>query len=50
MKDITKSWLERLVAINRDLKNSQDEGVKYQRVNQLIGYIESLEHLNLDDL
>lgn len=40
-------WIQRLIQINSSLKNEQDEAKKLQRVNQLVGYIESLENIDL---
>ena len=41
-------WIKRLIEINKSVKNEQDQDVKIQRVNQLVGYIESLENIPLD--
>lgn len=40
-------WIKRLIEINKDLKNAQDEFIKAQRVNQIVGYIESLENISI---
>ena len=37
-------WIERLVEIHRDIKNSQGQ-FKQDRINQIFGYIESGEYI-----
>jgi len=43
-----KNWVKRLIEINKELKNNKKPHELPQRINQLVGYIESLEHIDFD--